>query len=134
MGNQVTMSLAFVSGSTPSIDVREHFAYSVALGRWIEDLQNVGVLVTGASSTTVAQLEAAIALGGARLCTLSVADPTPSKIVAITTMAVGPAAVGSFSGGSYTAPTGEAFRLTGLGLEVGIRPGLYRRLPAAQKQ
>ncbi len=30
-------------------------------------------------------------------------------------------------------PTGEAIKLTGLALEVGARPGIYRRLPAGQK-
>jgi len=41
---------------------------------------------------------------------------------------------GSFTGGTFTAPTGEALKLTGLGLEVGISSqGLYKRLPAAQK-
>lgn len=34
---------------------------------------------------------------------------------------------------SYTAPTGEALKLTGLGVEVGVRPGLHRRIPVAQK-
>lgn len=37
-------------------------------------------------------------------------------------------------GDTATAPTGEAFKLTGLALEVGFEPGLYKRLPAAQKQ
>ncbi len=37
-------------------------------------------------------------------------------------------------GVSGTPPTGEALKLTGLGLEVGFEPGLFRRLPAAQKQ
>lgn len=33
-----------------------------------------------------------------------------------------------------TPPTGEALKLTNLALELGFEPGLYRRLPAAQKQ
>lgn len=37
-------------------------------------------------------------------------------------------------GDTATPPTGEALKLTGLALEVGFEPGLYRRLPAAQKQ
>lgn len=32
------------------------------------------------------------------------------------------------------APLGEAFKLTGLSLEIGIKPGAARHLPAAQKQ
>lgn len=38
------------------------------------------------------------------------------------------------TGSQVNAPAGEALRLTGLGLEVGLRRGLYRRLPVAQKQ
>jgi hypothetical protein len=40
-----------------------------------------------------------------------------------------------YAAGSTSAkPTGEAVRLTGLGFEVGLKRGLFRRLPAAQKQ
>lgn len=133
MGNAVTMSIAFKVGTPASIDVRDHFAYGVATGRWTEDLNNVGVLVTGTTTTTVAQLEAAIA-AASKLCTLAAADASPSKTLAISTMAALAAAAGSFVGGTYTSPTGEAIRLTGVGLEVGLDPRLYRRLPAAQKQ
>jgi hypothetical protein len=132
MGNAVTMSIAFTTGATPSIDVRDHFAYSPTTGRWSEDLNNVGVRVTGTTTTTVAQLEAAIT-AGTKLCSLVTPDVAPSKTLAIATMAAGSPAIGSFAGGSYTAPTGEALRLTGLGLEVGLQPGLNKRLPAAQK-
>jgi hypothetical protein len=34
---------------------------------------------------------------------------------------------------NYTAPTGEALKLTGLGLELGFKPGLHRHIPVAQK-
>lgn len=132
-GNVITMSLAFEDGSPFSIDVREHFAWSHALQRWREDLFNVGVRVlcrTG-SSPTVAQLEAAI-IAGATLVTLLVPDATPSKIVGASGM-VNLTSIGAFNGGVYGVPTGEACKLTGLGLEVGLSPGLYRRLPAAQK-
>lgn len=134
MGNSVTMSIAFASGATPSIDVRDHCVYSVTAGRWLEDIYNVGVLVTGTTTTTVAQLEAAIsdASTGSKLCALQTADATPTKTLAIAAMAALAPAAGSFSGGAYTAPTGEAVKLTGLGLLVGIQPGL-KRLPAAQK-
>jgi hypothetical protein len=35
--------------------------------------------------------------------------------------------------GSATPPTGEALKLTGLGVELGFRRGLFRRLPESQK-
>lgn len=38
------------------------------------------------------------------------------------------------AGDNTTPPTGEALKLTGLSLELGFEPGLFRRLPAAQKQ
>lgn len=38
------------------------------------------------------------------------------------------------AGDNTTPPAGEAIKLTGLALEVGFEPGLYKRLPAAQKQ
>jgi hypothetical protein len=133
MGNSITMTCAFAAGATPSVDVRDHFAYSVSLGRWIEDVDNVGILVTGTNaSTTVAALEAAIA-AASKLCTLQSADATPGKLVAIATQS-GTATSGSFSGGAYTSPSGEAIKLTGIALRVGLKPGLYNRLPAAQKQ
>ncbi len=36
--------------------------------------------------------------------------------------------------GALTVPTGEALRFTGLALDVGVEPGLFRGLAAAQKQ
>lgn len=136
MGNSLAMSLAFEdSGAAAySIDVRDHFAWNHAVQRWIETIGTVGVrvLCRSGSSPTVAQLEAAIA-AGTGLATLSAADATPSKVVSSTGM-LNLTAAGSLSGGAYGSPTGEAIRLTGIGLEVGLEQGLYRRLPAAQKQ
>lgn len=132
-GNAVTMSLAFEDGSPFSIDVRDHFAWSHTLQRWTEDLNNVGVKVTcrAGSSPTVAQLDAAIA-AGSRLIEIDTADTTPAKVINAAAM-VNLTRTGAFAGGSYGTPTGEAIKLTGLGLEVGAQQGLYRRLPAAQK-
>lgn len=133
MGNSITMTIAFASGSTPSIDVRDHLTWNASLGRWRELVNNVGVLVTGTNaSTTVAAMETAIA-AATRLCTLQTPDGTPSKLVAIATLA-GTSSTGAFSGGAYTSPTGEALKLTAIALRVGLKPGLYTRLPAAQKE
>lgn len=38
------------------------------------------------------------------------------------------------SGSTTNPPAGEALRLTGVALQYGVKPGLYRRLPVAQKQ
>lgn len=133
LGNKVTMSIAFTSGSPNVVDVRDHFSYDANTGLWSPDLNNVGVHITcAAGSLTVAALETAIAAATA-LIQVSAADATPSKTIDAVGMN-GLAATGSFTGGTFTAPTGEALKLTGLGLEVGITSqGLFKRLPAAQK-
>lgn len=133
MGNQLSMSVSFLSSATPSIDVRDHFRFDAVLNRWIEDQGNVGVLMRGTdASTTVAQLEAAIVAGTA-LCTLQTPDAAPSKLVKIATLAT-TTTTGSFANGVYGSPTGEALRLTAFDLELARMGTLNKRLPAAQKQ
>lgn len=132
LGNSVTLSIGFESGSPNLIDVRDNFSYDPATGLWTAALGNVGVrVVCSAASLTVAALETAIAAGTA-LIQLSAADGTPGKTINAAGMA-GMLTTGQLSGGTFTAPIGEALKLTGLGLLVGVQPGLYRRLPAAQK-
>jgi hypothetical protein len=134
LGNEVTMSLAFEDGTPFSIDVRDHFAWSHTLQIWAPDLNNVGVRVlcrTG-SSPTVAQLEAAITAGTALLGGLT-PDATPGKIVNASGM-VNLTATASFTGGAFIGPTGEALKLTGLALELGVERHLFNRTPAAQRQ
>lgn len=133
-GNAVTLSIAFEDGAPFAFDVREHFIWSHTLQRWTEKLNNVGVKVTcrTGSSPTVAQLENAFDDAGVTLFVVSAPDPSPTKIINATAMA-NLTSLGTLSGGSFGTPTGEAIKLTGLGLEVGLKPGLFRRLPAAQK-
>lgn len=133
LGNQVSMSISFESGTPNVVDVRDHFAYDQATGLWSPDLYNVGVrVVCSAGSLTVAALEAAIA-AATGLVQISVADATPAKTLDAAAMA-GLTVTGTLTGGTFTAPTGEALKLTGLGLEVGIASqGLSKRLPKAQK-
>lgn len=127
--NTLAMTIAFESGAANSIDVRDHYTYDIATATWSPLLYNVGVRVVFAS-LTVAALETAI-LAGTDLLELSAADGTPTKTIAagMDGLSVG----GVFAGGTFGAPTGEAIKLSGLGLEVGIEPGLYRRLPGSQK-
>jgi len=133
MGNRITMSLSFELGLATLVDVRDHYAYDLATGRWREQLNNIGVrVVTPAAGLTVNSLEGAI-MNGTALAQTQFADSTPTKTIDIAAMN-GVTVTGSFSGGTYVAPTGEACKLTGLGLEVGVKPGLHRRLPAGQKQ
>lgn len=132
LGNGVTMSISFESGTGNTIDVRDHFAYDQATGLWSPDLNNVGVrVVCAAASLTVAALEAAIA-AATNLVQVSAADGTPSKTIDGAAMA-GLTVAGAFTGGTFTSPTGEALKLSGLALEVGIVRPTYRRLSRAQK-
>lgn len=130
LGNALTLRLAFVVGAG-SIDVRDHFAYDPVTATWSPAVGTIGVLVTGAP--TVAQLEAAI-VAGTTLATLTIADPTPGKVVNVAAMAALAVVTGAFTAGAFGPPAGEAIKLTALGLEVGTEPGLYNRLPAAQRQ
>lgn len=133
MGNAITFSITFEDGALNLIDVRDHFAWSLQIQRWIETPNNVGVRVVGNAMTppTIAQLEAAIAVGAPQLVTILTPDASGS-VIAIASLD-GVVGMGQFTGGAYGAPTGEAVKLTGVALEVLPKPGLYRRLPAAQK-
>lgn len=133
-GNVASLSLAFESsGVQPfAITVVDHFAWSIAEQRWIEDLDNVGVrvLFRDGSRPTVAQLEAAIA-AETKLVALGAGDATPGKTLNPTML--GTSTSGALLGGTYGPPTSESCKLTGLGIEVGLKPGLHRRLSAEQK-
>lgn len=132
-GNRISMNISFEPGLAVLVDVRDHFRYDQALGRWRESLNTIGVrVVTPAGGLTVNALESAIALATS-LAQVQLSDASPGKTINIATMG-GATVAGAFTGGTYVAPTGEAIKLTGLGLEVGMKQGLYRRLPAAQKQ
>lgn len=136
LGNKVGMSLSVVAAAASaafSIDVRDHLKWNAAVSRWVEAKNTVGVLVQCrvGSSPTVAQLEAAIA-AGSKLVTISVASSPPSAVIDATAMA-GSTCVATCSGGTFLPPVGEGVKLTGLAFNVGVKPTLYRRLPAAQK-
>lgn len=130
LGNLVTLSLAFVDGVTGtfSIDVRDHFVYTS--GAWAPAVNTIGVLITMTASSrpTTTQLEAAITAGTALA---TVAIPDSSKTIAASM--IGTTVSDHCTGGAFGSPTGEALKLTGLGLEVGVEAPLYNRLPASQK-
>jgi len=149
MGNALSMSVSFASFTAPPASlfgyllpvvftsetglvlVRDNYAWSYPLGRWVESANTIGVLVAG--SVTVGGLEASIA-ASTTLASLTAPDPTPSKTINVASMLAGSlTATRQFSGGSYAPPTGEAFKLTGIAVEVGLDPRLYKRLPAEAK-
>lgn len=132
LGNGVTLSISFIDGSPTSIDVRDHFVYTIATGAWTPAINTVGVLVTmtTGSRPTVLQLEDALT-AGSDLLTVATPD-TPTKIIAASMIGTTKADV--FAGGAFGAPTGEGLKLTGLALEVGYERGTFNRLPVAQRQ
>jgi hypothetical protein len=147
-GNRLTMTVsavAFSAVTAPNLPlempfdlisesgavlVNDNAAWSPSTASWIAAPNNIGVLVAG--SLTVADLEAAVA-ATTMLATLVTPDATPAKTVDTAAMlAVAQVSTGAFTGGAYGVPDGEALRLTGLALEVGIEGGLYRRLAKEQ--
>lgn len=130
LGNAVTMSLAFEDGSAPVVDVREHLAWDHAQQLWVSVPNNVGIRVQG--SPTIVALELAIQLSALSL--IQDFDTSDSSGATVDAAAMrNLTTTGSFSGGTFVAPAGESHKLTGLGLEVGIEPGLLMRLPPAQE-
>lgn len=144
MGNRITMTVAFLAESSTVIDelpvdlpftfsgpaaieVLDHFTWSVTLERWIERVNNIGILIFG--SPTVAEIESVIT-AKSKLATISSADATPTKSIA---MVADSTTAGAFTGGVFGTPSGEACKLTGLALEIGVRPGINRRLAESQK-
>jgi len=116
-----------VTGSF-SIDVRDHFVFTS--GAWAPAVNTIGVLITmtATSRPTTTQLEAAITAGTA-LATIAIPDSTKT----IAASMIGTTVSDHCSGGAFGSPTGEALKLTGLGLEVGVEQPLFNRLPASQK-
>lgn len=132
MGNRVTMSIGFQTGTVLLVDIRDHYRYVPSESRWVESVNNIGVrVVTPVAGLTVNALEGAIALG-TTLAQVQLVDPGATKTINITAL-TGQLVTGSFSGGTYTSPTGEALKLTGVALEIGQAVGINKRLPAAQK-
>ena len=116
----------YTSDGADGVEVRDGQYYDGA--NWVVDAGYVGVRVGGAM--TVQQLETAIN-DQSRKFVISVADPTPGKIITDTNTLHTSA---TLAGGTTTQPTGEALRLTGLSFELGQKPGLNRRIPALQAQ
>lgn len=124
-----TFSIGATAGTTASVEVRDGEKWDGAV--WTALANNCGVKIVGNNTTAtlaIATIEAAINASSA-LVAVTTAH-VGVRTVDFTAFAPG-VATGSFAEAS---PTGEALKLTGLGLEIGIKPVLYRRLPAAQRQ
>lgn len=134
LGNDLSLSFGFISGTTALIEVRDHRRFDATTGRWSTLANNIGVRVVGNDTTapvTVAAVEARInALS--RLASVTAPHATPTACIDFSAMAT-MEADGDFSGGAFAAATGESLKLTGLALEIGLKRGIYKRLPASQR-
>jgi hypothetical protein len=141
LGNQISFSIGFIESTTASIEVVDHRYFDAATDTWSELRDCVGIRVAGNDSTatvTIASVEAAIA-AGSTLCLVTTPHVTPTATIDFTAMAgdtisaMNDAGVGGFHDGAFSASTGESVKLTGLGLEIGVKRGLWKRLAAAQR-
>jgi hypothetical protein len=133
-GNRFALAVAMEYVAGPFvIDVRDHFVWSTPLGRWREAVNTIGVRIaaTEVAPPTIGQLQAAIA-AATKLATITTPD-TASKVLSPLSSNWSQSTAAPFTSGAYGVPTGESMKLTGLAFEVGAKPGLYRRLPPAQK-
>jgi hypothetical protein len=134
LGNDVSLSLAFVTSTTAAVLINNHREYDIATSRWIANTNNLGVLVTGNDTTatvTIATIEAAIN-AWSQLLQVSSAHATPTARVNFALMG-GIETAGALTAGAFAAATGESIKLTGLALELGYQRGIYKRLPASQR-
>lgn len=144
-GNGVTLIVTPKIGATRSIEVRDGQRWDPDTETWdFTTPTTVGIKLVatdngGTSPATAAQIEAAIA-ESSRLLRVATPHASPSAQVDMSAM-VGLELVAScgdttlgVDADNNTPPTGEALKLTGLGIEVGMKRGLYKRLPAAAKQ
>jgi len=133
LGNRLTMTIAIEDGAPFVIDAREDFSWNGS--EWVPQVDNLGVRVVcrAGSSPTVAQLEHAIVAASTHF-ELDTGHPDQTSVIDATAMA-GVVTQGQFFGGAFGTPTppGEAIKLTSLGMELGVEPGLFRRLSATKK-
>jgi hypothetical protein len=132
-GDGLTLTIAVESGIAATVEVRDGQSYSASTGAWTVDDNAIGVkIVADATHTvTIGTLEAAINAQSSLISSsVSIGAPAAATIATATigssTISIGPTA-----GSTVTAPTDEALKLTGLGLEVGVHPRLHRRYPRA---
>lgn len=119
------LAIAIAVSAVAVIDVRDNQVWNGAA--WVSLPGTCGVRLEGNATTasvTVAAFEAAIN------ATSTIAYVVTPHSVAGVLIDI---ANSDASIGIPFATSGEAMKLTSLGLEVGVEPGLFRRLPAAQK-
>lgn len=123
-GHNITMTVYTCQGTGVEVHDDRYFDGT----NWNDYSTNVGIRV--GVDATIAELERAIN-DGSRYIEVSVADSDPTKVVENTTSAHESIV---FAGATDTAPTTEQLKLTGLSFEIGLKPGVYKRLPSSQTQ
>jgi hypothetical protein len=138
-GNDVTLSVGCKTGVTAAgestVEVRDNYSYDPVTGLWTASPNNCGVKILSDDNIdplTIDTVEAAIN-ATSELVQVTTPHAFPTRYVDSVSVA-NDLLIGTFTGGLSPAPTGEALKLTGVGLEVGIKPGLYRQLPASQRR
>lgn len=122
-GNSYTFSVYTTQG--PAIcECRDNQRFDGS--NWSAVANNIGVRV--GDGCTVAQLEAALA--GSRLIQVTTPDASPTKVISDTNTSH---TSNVFTSGAVAAPNGTPPKLTGIALEVGIKSGAFKRLPATQR-
>lgn len=141
-GNAISFQIGMKLGTALTVECRDHQVWDPATSTWSGAYGFVGVQIVatdngGAAPCTAAAIEAAIATS--ELIRVATAHASPLAQVDMSAMtgltltgAIGDTTLGVDASTSST-PTGEALKLTGLALLVGVEPGLYRRLTAGQK-
>jgi hypothetical protein len=132
-GNDLRVVVSVVFSTDNTVEVRDHQVFDPTAGTWSSSLNRVGILLrSDASGLSVASLESAI--NGSELIRVSTPSGSPAAIVTNDTTET---FTGGFAGGvdpvTSNPPTGEALKLTGLALLVGVEPGVFRRLSTSQK-
>lgn len=132
LGNDITLSIgvSVIAGSATEIEVRDHQHFEAATSTWTTRADNVGIRVTVATTDTVVLISA-----------VEAAINAYSQLLDVTVAHVGAAwlnvnllddltvLIEETAGGAFGPTSGESLKLTGLGMEVGLTPRLYKRFP-----
>jgi hypothetical protein len=110
-----------VTAGSNAVTVRDHYRYTGSGTGWVDDEDNVGILVTG--SPTISTVEGAISTGS-NLLSVSSAHASPSATITAGTFFYTFTAA---AGGAFAGATGESLKVTGLAMEVGVEPQVFKR-------
>jgi hypothetical protein len=143
-GNNINLTVGCKLGTTRTIRTRDHQTWDPVTETWSLSNNNVGVAViatddSGSDPATAAQIEASITANSELIRVLTPhASPAAKVDMSAQTGQTLTGDLGATTAGAdpntSNAPTGEAAKLTGLALKIGIRPGLQRNLPASRTQ